>query len=200
MKLRHSSTGTTLPLLLVASLLLLSCGLFAPSTGLSATQNGSGAGRTSIAPSSSETALAIGTPTESATTPQPGGFDVSQAGLPPGFPVYPGAHDFSGLPGVMVKSTADVDVGTASEFYDKAMKAIGWSGFSTGGASAGECGGDCGGNATPTSTPGPTPTATPPGWMNQNTQMWTSGTSEIMIMYSANPGGGTDVMITVTAK
>jgi len=198
MKLKHSTPRTPLPLLLVASLMLLSCGLFAPSTGLSATQNGSGAGRTSLAPPGAETAQVIGTPEELADTPQPGGFDVSQAGLPPGVPIYTGAHDFSGMPGVMLKYTADVDVRTASDFYDKAMKAGGWTGFSTGGASAGECGGDCG--PVPTRTPGPTQTATPPGWMQENTQMWTSGTSQIMIMYTANPGGGTDIMITVTAK
>jgi hypothetical protein len=154
-----------------------------------------------IAPPSLETEQAVRTPAESATTPQSGGaFDVSQAGLPPDVLIYPGAHDFSGLPGVMVKFTADADVSTTSEFYDKAMKAAGWSGFSTGGASEGSCGGDCGGNVLPTKTPGPTPTATPLGWMQQNTQMWTSGTSQIMIMYTANPGGGTDIVITVTAK
>lgn len=200
MKLRHSTPSTTVPLLLVASLLLLSCGLFTtPSTGLSATNNASGAGRTSLAPPSSGTVQAIGTPAELATTPQPGGdFDISQAGLPPDFPVFPGAHDFSGVPEAMVKYTADVDVRTASEFYDKAMKANGWTGFSTGGVSEGSCGGDCG--PVPTRTPGPTQTATPPGWMQENTQMWTSGTSQIMIMYTANPGGGTDIIITMTAK
>jgi len=201
MKPRQAIVRTTLPLLLAFSFLLLSCSLFTPSTGLPATQNLPGTGQTPLAPLSSEPIPAGETPEELAASPQPEGFDVSQAGLPPGVPIYPSAHDFSGVPGVMVQYTADADVVTASAFYDKAMKADGWTGFSTGGASQGECGGDCGpGNPTPTPTPGPKPTATPPGFMNQNTQLWTKGTSQIMIMYTANIHGGTDIVITITAK
>jgi hypothetical protein len=205
MKPRRSSTRTTLPLLLVASLLLLSCGLFATPAGQPANQNETGAGRTPLAPPVAETAQAVETPAEESApaTQSGGGFDVSQAGLPPCIPIYPGAHDFSGTPGIMVQYTADADVTTASAFYDKAMKGCGWSGYSiaNGGANIGECGGDCGPvKPTPTITPGPKPTATPPGWVSENFQVWTSGTGQIMIMYTANPHGGTDIVITMTGK
>jgi hypothetical protein len=205
MKPRRSSTRTTLLPLLVASLLLLSCGLFSIPAGQPANQNQNGAGRTPLAPPSSETAQTIETPAEESApaTHSGGGFDVSQAGLPPCIPFYPGAHDFSGTPGLMVQYTADTDVVTASAFYDKAMKGCGWSGYSmgSGGANIGECGGDCGpGNPTLTPTHGPKPTATPPGWVSENFQVWTSGTGQIMIMYTANAHGGTDIVMTISGK
>jgi hypothetical protein len=132
-------------------------------------------------------------------TPEGGGeFDLSQAGLPPDFPVFPGVHSFSGIPGTMVTYTVDADVRTASAFYDENMKANGWTGFSTGGSSEGSCDGDCG--PVPTKTPGPGPTATPEGWMRENMQMWTSGDKQVMINYSANSSGGTDISIVFTGQ
>jgi hypothetical protein len=132
-------------------------------------------------------------------TPETGGeFDLSQAGFPPDFPVFPGAHSFSGVPGTMVEYKVDADVRTASAFYDQKMKANGWTGFSTGGASQGECGGDCG--PVPTRTPGPTPTGTPAGWMRENMQMWTSGNKQVTINYSVNSSGGADISIVFTGQ
>ena len=125
-------------------------------------------------------------------------FDLSQAGLPPDFPIYPGTHAYTGIPGLLIEYTVDVDVRTASEFYDTGMTALGWTGFSTGGESMGECGGDCG--TVPTHTPGPTPTNTPPGWMHENMQMWTSGSNQIVINFSANANGTTDITITITSQ
>ncbi|MCX6070533.1 MAG: hypothetical protein NTU91_06695 [Chloroflexi bacterium] len=137
-------------------------------------------------------------PVPEATPEADGEFDLSQAGLPPDFPVYTGAHGFSGIPGTMVTYTVDADVRAASAFYDEKMTANGWTGFSTGGADEGSCGGDCG--PVPTRTPGPGPTATPEGWMQANEQMWTRGDEQVMIMYSANSGGGTDVSIVFTGE
>jgi hypothetical protein len=93
--------------------------------------------------------------------------------------------------------TVDDDVRTASAFYDEKMEADGWTGYSTGGAAEGECD-DCG--PAPTKTPGPGPTATPAGWMQQNTQLWTKVDQSVVIGYSANPSGGTDIAIALTSQ
>lgn len=152
-----------------------------------------------IAPPGVDISQAAATPSvPGATSETGGGFDLSQAGLPPDFPVYPGASSFSGIPGTMVMYTVDADVRTASAFYDEELKADGWSGFSTGGGSVGECGGDCG--PVPTKTPGPAPTGTPVGWMRDNVQMWTSGDKQVVISYSANSSGGTDISIVLAAQ
>jgi hypothetical protein len=132
-------------------------------------------------------------PVQEATPEAEGGFDLSQAGLPPDFPVFPGAHGFSGIPGTMVTYMVDADVRTASAFYDEKMTANGWTGLSTEGSIEASCGGDCG--PVPTATPGPGPTETPEGWMLENMQLWTSGDKQVMINYSANPSGGTDIEI-----
>jgi hypothetical protein len=137
-------------------------------------------------------------PVQEATSEAGGEFDLSQAGLPPDFPVFPGAHGFSGIPGTMVTYTVDADVRSASAFYDEKMTANGWTGFSSGGSSEGSCDGDCG--PVPTRTPGPGPTATPEGWMQGNVQMWTSGDKQVMINYSANSSGGTDISIVFTGQ
>jgi hypothetical protein len=121
-------------------------------------------------------------------------YDLSQAGLPACFEIYPGGYGFSGIPGMMLSFTIDETVRTASEFYDKLLKKCGWSGFSTGGAIEGSCGGDdCG--PVPALTAGPSPTPAPEGWMEQNTQMWTSGTKQIMIDYSVNDAGCTEITV-----
>ncbi len=193
----HSSFRTNLPALLVAAFFLLSCSLTAPATGGPANgQSATGNGAPLPADQFVET-MQAGETSAPDSGPQLGNsLDISQAGLPEGFPIYPGGHGFSGTPGIMVAYTVDADVRTASDFYDSQMKAAGWTGFSTGGADIGSCGGDCG--PVPTKTPGPAPTSTPSGWMSQNTQMWTSGSSQIMIMYQANPDGGTDITIAMT--
>jgi hypothetical protein len=120
-------------------------------------------------------------------------MDLAAAGLPPGFPLYPGGHDFSGIQGMMVEYTVDADVRTASDFYAAQMAAGGYSDLLGGGGMTGECGGDCG--PVPTHTPGPTPTSTPEGWMRSTDQVWMQGSKQISINYLANPDGTTDISI-----
>jgi hypothetical protein len=80
-------------------------------------------------------------------------MDLSAAGLPPSFPLYPGGYNYSGIPGMMLEYTADADVRTASNFYAAQMGAGGYSDLTGGGGMTGECGGDdCG--SVPTHTPG----------------------------------------------
>lgn len=131
------------------------------------------------------------------TTPAGGGsaLDLSKAGLPPGFPIYPGAHNASGVAGLLVQFTVDADVRTVSDFYDKQLRASGWTGFSTGGAV--QAGGEGSGSA---ATAGPPPSPTPVGWMSENTQIWTKGSWHVMIAYSLHPGGGTDLSITLAGQ
>jgi hypothetical protein len=183
------------------ALLLVLVVLAAASLACSLVSGRSVAPSTSIAnPSATVQVVPATQPRVLEATPEADGeFDLSQAGFPPDFPVFPGADNFSGLPGSMVAFSVDADVRTASAFYDENMKANGWTGFSTGGADEGSCGGDdCG--PVPTKTPGPGPTATPEGWMRHNGQMWTSGNLQVMIDYSANSSGGTDIMIVFTGE
>jgi hypothetical protein len=181
--------------------LLLLVALVAASLACSLVSGRSAAPSTSTAKPSATLQAAPATlpPVQEATSEADGEFDLSEAGFPPDFPVFPGADNFSGLPGSMVAFSVDADVRTASAFYDENMKASGWTGFSTGGADEGSCGGDdCG--PVPTKTPGPGPTATPEGWMQHNGQVWTSGTKQVIIDYSANSSGGTDIMIVFTGE
>ncbi len=169
--------------LIVASLLFVGCSNHAPVATSSANQN--------TFPSSDlpgETSAAPNTTSQSNAN-----SDLSQLDLPPDFPIYPGAQNFSGEPGFMLDYTVNADVRTASEFYDQQMKANGWTGFSTGGVSAGECGGDCG--AVPTKTPGPGPTATPEGWMKSNDQVWRKDNKTISINFSLNSNGSTEILV-----
>jgi len=135
---------------------------------------------------------AAGAPAASSSPGAGAGFTASQAGLPSGFPIYPGAHDLSGIPGQFVQFTVDTDVRTVSDFYEKQLKAGGWSGFSTGGAMPGGGEGEA-----PAPTAGPAPTATPLGWMSENLQIWSMGNRNITISYKQHPGGGTDLEITI---
>jgi hypothetical protein len=180
--------------------LLLLVALVAASLACSLVSGRSVAPPTSIAsPSAGVREAATAEPPVVEATPEAGGeFDLSEAGFPPDFPVFPGAYNFSGLPGSMVAFSVDADVRTASAFYDEQMRANGWTGFSTGGADEGSCGGDCG--PVPTKTPGPGPTATPEGWMRHNGQLWTSGDKQVMIDYSANSSGGADLMVVFTGQ
>lgn len=137
-----------------------------------------------------ETQITLSSPTEA--------YDLSQAGLPPGFPINPGGYGFSGIPGILLVYSIDVDVRTASAYYEKELSGLGWTGNLIGGEGEGSCGGDCG--PVPTKTPGPGPTATPEGWMRKNTQTWMSGTSMVIIDYSVNPDGGTEISIMIISK
>ena len=215
MKSQSTLIRKLLPLILAGSLALLACSLFTPSKSratptvlpqagsvvITATPNA--AAEPSSTPQASESTAVSATQAEAIDTPQPAAtFDISTSGLPAGFPIYPGAHDISGLAGMMVKFTVDKDVATVSKFYLDQLKAAGWTALLAGGQGVdASCGGDCGpGNPTVTPTSGPTPTATPPGWMTQNTQMWMSGTKQVMILFTTNAKGGTDVVITVLGK
>ena len=195
MKLRHPTAR--IPLLIAIGLSLLACSLFTSSAAAPATLGASGELEPSVAAPALATAEAVETPAGSVSTAE-AAYDLSQAGLPPGFPIYPGGGDFSGLPGIMLMYTVDADVRTASAFYDEKMKADGWSGYSTGGAAMGECGGDCG--PVPTKTPGPGPTATPEGWMHENIQFWTKESQQVNIEFAANPSGGTDITIAFSGQ
>jgi hypothetical protein len=192
---RH--VGTLLLSAMVLS--VLACSLSAPRSAPPATPEES----EPILPPGAATPLEGGTVLETAVapgdTPQPDApYDLSQAGLPPDFPIYAGAYAFAGIPGMMLEYTVDADVRTTSEFYDAQMKASGWTGFATGGVDEGSCGGDCG--PVPTKTPGPDPTATPTGWMEDAFQMWTSGSSMVTIDFSANDAGGTDIAIVFASQ
>jgi hypothetical protein len=167
----------TFLLIQLVSAFLLACGISAPANGVNTSPNIPAAGKTSQ-------------PAE--------GFDPTQAGLPADVPVYPGAHDYTGIPSLMLDYIADADVKTLSEFYTNALNAAGWSGISTGGAIEASCGGDCG--PVPSKTPGATPTTTPNGWMSENTQMWTKGSLQVIILFQAKPDGTTDVTITFISQ
>jgi len=186
------------PLLLSGAVFsVLACSLFAPRP------PGTPEEIDSVPSPAASSALEVTTPLETAIVPEDASqpetpFDLSQAGLPPDFPIYPGAYGFTGIPGMMVDYTVDADVRTASEFYDAQMKANGWTGFATGGNVEASCGGDCG--PVPTRTPGPNPTATPNGWMDENFQLWTSGSSMVTISFTANDAGGTGIAVVLSSQ
>jgi len=193
---RLSSTRTLLLFLLSGSFMLLACNFLTTITKPFTNKTAADV-QTAIPPQVFATAgvkmtqpILIETPTIEST------FDLSKAGLPPGFPIFPGAYGFSGAPGLILEYKVTADVRTTSEYYDEKMKGNSWTGSSTGGVSEGSCGGDCG--PVPTKTPGPGPTSTPSGWMKENTQSWTSGTKQIMITFEAMADGGTDIVIIFT--
>jgi hypothetical protein len=215
---RQISTRTFLLFLLPVSLLLIACSLLTSLVKPSEKETIPGEGQISIPSQDITTTMAeesqpdptstmisdpfasSGTEETPANTPQPEPtYDLSKAGLPPCFEIYPGGYGFSGMPGLMLSYTIDENVRTASEFYDKLLKKCGWSGFSTGGVNEGSCGGDdCG--PVPAPTAGPSPTPAPEGWMQQNTQMWTSGSKQIIIDFTVNDNGGTEITVMFTSQ
>jgi hypothetical protein len=186
-------------LLLLVNLLILACGLGSASAGTTPTRSAGGetpSSSRSVKPTASpqtENSTGLPAPSQTATS-----TDLSQSNLPAGFPIYPGGHDFTWVPGLMLKYTVDADVRTASNFYATQMGAGGYSDLAGGGGLTGECGGDCG--SAPTYTPGPTPTSTPEGWMGSTEQGWVKGSAQIVIDYLANPDGTTDISIVFAGK
>jgi hypothetical protein len=194
MKNTRVRTWTVVLLLLLVNLLVLACGLGSAPAGTTPTRSAGGTtpgSSRSVKPTASpqtESSTDLQAPSQTATI-----MDLSAAGLPPGFPLYPGGHDYSGIPGMMLTYTVDADVRTASKYYAAQMGAGGYSDLFGGGGMTGECGGDCG--PVPTHTPGPTPTSTPEGWMRSTDQVWMQGSKQISISYLANPDGTTDISI-----
>ena len=200
MKLSLSRIRTVLLLFALVSLVALACRLGASSTAAAPTPianvPGQNSNPTSEPTTTPQIAASTDLPAPSQTAPS---TDLSQANLPAGFPIYPGGHDFTWVAGMMLEYTADADVRTTSSFYAAQMGAGGYSDIYGGGGMTGECGGDdCG--PVPTHTPGPTPTATPEGWMRSTDQAWMKGSAQIVINYSANPDGTTDISILFAGK
>jgi hypothetical protein len=191
---------TFLMLFVLVSLMAFACRLGGSSSGANPPSITNTPGKSSKPSSgltpSTRTVASIGLPAPSQTATS---ADLTEANLPAGFPLYPGGHDYSWVPGLLVKYTVDVDVSTASGFYTAQMEAGGYSDLSPGGGITGECGGsDCG--AVPTNTPGPTPTSTPEGWLASTDQVWMKGSEQIVINYKAKSDGTTEISIMFVSK
>jgi len=211
MKITLGRIRTVILLLVLANFMVLACRLGASSTSATSTpiakapgQGSNGSSESTTTPQTdnrtvlpaaaqTDTNTVLSTPTQTAPS-----SDLSQADLPVGFPIYPGGHGYSWVPGLMLKYTVDADVRTASGFYAAQMGAGGYSDLAGGGGMTGECGGDCG--LAPTYTPGSTPTSTPEGWMMSTQQGWMKGSEQIIINYSANPDGTTNITIVFAGK
>jgi len=204
MNITRGRIQTIILLVALVSLMVLACRLGAPSTAATPTPIANVPGQSSntlSAPTTApqtESSTAQPVPSQTAPAQTATSTDLSQADLPAGFPLYPGGHDFTWVAGMMLEYTADADVRTTSSFYAAQMKAGGYSDLLGGGGATGECGGDCG--PVPTHTPGPTPTATPEGWMRSTEQAWMNGSAQIVIDYSANPDGTTNISIVFAGK
>ena len=186
---------TGLLMLVLVNLLVLACSLGASSSAATPTSSASipsqGSNPSSKPTAPPPTAASTGLPAPSQTAAS---TDLSQANLPAGLPIYPGGHDYSFIPGLMLEYTVEADVRTASDFYAAQMGAGGYSDLAGGGGMSGECGGDdCG--PVPTHTPGSTPTATPVGWLHDTTQVWMKDNHQIVIDYLAKPDGTTAISI-----
>ena len=200
MKITRGRMQTVILLAALVCLMVLACRFGASSTGATPTPIPNVSGKSSnpsnvpTKPPQTNTKTNLPAPAQTATSP-----DLSQADLPAGFPLYPGGHDYSWAPGLLLKYTVDADVRTASGFYAAQMGLGGYSDIAGGGGMTGECGGnDCG--SVPTNTPGPAPTATPQGWMGSTVQAWMKGSEQIVITFSANPDGTTDISVIFATK
>jgi len=204
MNITRGRIQTIILLVALVSLMVLACRLGGSPTGVPPTPiakvTSQGSNQSSAPPTAPQTESSTAQPAPAQTAPAQTATstDLSQADLPAGFPLYPGGHDYTWVAGMMLMYTADADVRTASGFYAAQMGAGGYSDLAGGGGATGECGGDCG--PVPTKTPGPTPTATPEGWMRSTEQAWVKGSELIMIDYSANSEGTTDVSIVFAGK
>jgi|GEM_PF-1288312 len=142
-----------------------------------------------------------GSPTQSQMSQAGVILSASQAGLPIGFPIYPGAHGLGGEPGMVLTYTADADVRTIAGFYSTQLKAGGWTSVqSVLSPMTGSCGDLSGCGAVQAATPGPTPTATPAGWLSEAYQLWTKGSTRVSIQFSVNDKGGTEVSILLSKQ
>ncbi|MGD0576367.1 MAG: hypothetical protein ABSB61_13545 [Anaerolineales bacterium] len=197
------------------SVALLSCNLAAAvshtiqasAQGEGASQTPSGAGTELLGSGEATPSILLtlmagpASPTES-QAPQAGVvLSATQAGLPTGFPIYPGAHGLSGEPGMVLTYTADADVRTTAGFYSTQLKAGGWTSVqSVLGPMTGSCGDSTSCGAVQAATPGPTPTATPAGWLSEAYQLWTKGSTRVSIQFSVNDKGGTEVSILLSKQ